>query len=199
MLNKILIKVSMQTKQCITYLDDVIEVFLSVGGWYGSVPFPWWFGNGVRKISFHLIIWSCCWTYLFSLGHYGWNLQHHFRNSPPPVGHRWPWMYWIIIIRNSEKMQCWHYLEAPAVLITYNRYKIHLEVGGGHFLERPPLPPETWGFSEIFCSSPSLFQHHRFLFTHIDYLCCYSLFTPLRKLQILLYCVGKNWPQISCH
>lgn len=83
-------------------------------------------------------------------------------------------MYWIIIIRNSEKSQCWHYLEAPAVLITYNRYKIHLEVGGRHFLERPPLPPGTWGFSEIFFSSPSLFQHHRYLFTHIDYLCCYS-------------------------
>lgn len=41
MLNKILIKVSMQTKPCITYLDDVIEVFLSVVGWCGSVPFPW--------------------------------------------------------------------------------------------------------------------------------------------------------------
>lgn len=40
MLNKILIKVSMQTKPCVTYLDDVIEVFLS-GGWCGSVPFPW--------------------------------------------------------------------------------------------------------------------------------------------------------------
>lgn len=52
------------------------------------------------------------------------------------------------------------------------------------------IASRDWCFFLSSSSSPPCFQHHRFLFTHIDYLCCYSLFTPPRKLQMLLYCAG---------
>lgn len=67
-------------------------------------------------------------------------------------------------------------------------YKIHLEMGEA-FPGDTTVATRDIVFLPDF-SSPPCFQHHRVLFTHTDYLCCYSLFTPPRKLQMLLSCAG---------
>lgn len=45
----------MQTKLCISYLEDGIKVFLFLVGGGTLMPFPWQFGVGIRKIAFHLV------------------------------------------------------------------------------------------------------------------------------------------------